>query len=182
MSIYTRRGDDMTTQTIGGQRTTKHSPLIDFYGKVDSLNSILGLAASQTEHESVREKIVREQQHLFVVPLMVSEKTQTEAAFNPDRLSLLRSATTVLEQEIDQAAAMLPPFRHFILPGGTTSAALLDVARCSCREAERALSALSDSCLIATEMAMYINRLSDWLYMMARVLNKFSNKDEKIVG
>lgn len=181
MSIYTRRGDDLTTQVIGGQRTTKHSPLIDFYGKVDSLNSILGLAASQIAHREVRDSVLREQQRLFIVPILVREKTDAQQPFSSDSIATMRTATTTLEQEIDQATAMLPPFRHFILPGGTAAAALLDVARSSCREAERALSALSADHQIVPEMAMYINRLSDWLYMMARVLNKFSSVDEKIV-
>lgn len=171
--IYTRTGDDLTTSAIGGQRVSKDAPIISFYGEIDSLNAMLGFAASAANHHHIREQIEREQRHLFTLPLLVSPNCKAHDA------DIIRKATATLEQEIDKATATLPPLTDFLLPGGTLAASAVGLARTQCRKAERALTSLHAHSQIAPECAAYINRLSDWLYTISRVLNKISNTEEK---
>jgi len=177
--IYTRTGDRLETSAIGGQRVGKNAPIINFYGEIDSLNAMLGLAASIAGSSSIAKRIEREQRNLFVVPLLVGCPNAAANEATSRHAAALREATLRLEQEIDRAAQNLQPVADFILPGGSVAAAVVGLARTQCRKAERALSSLKPTCRIADECAAYINRLSDWLYTASRVLNKISNTEEK---
>lgn len=177
--IYTRHGDNLTTQTIGGDRVAKHSPLVDFYGEVDSLNAVLGVVAAKSTCAGIVAKIEREQRNLFLLPQMVCPQGDAGRQLGADGSAVLARATAVLEEEIDRAAAMLPRQCDFLLPGGHESAAFAGLARTQCRRAERAMSLLAETCGVAAEGKSYLNRLSDWLFVMTRVLNKISNVEEK---
>jgi cob(I)alamin adenosyltransferase len=170
MKIYTRSGDDGTTARIGGDRVLKSHPAIDCYGTVDELNACLGLAAVGADPDLV-EQLQAIQSELFVVG--------SHLATPPERLASARwipplddAAVTRLEHEIDHAENGLDELKNFVLPGGTETAARLHLARTVCRRAERLVIALDPPHPSAAAVVRYLNRLSDWLFVFARLVNK----------
>ena len=171
MKIYTRTGDNGTTGLFGGDRVMKHHPRIDAYGTVDETNAVLGLArahlAGQPAAARLDTLLDRLQQDLFVLGADL-------ATPNASRASVPRiddTHITHLEGAIDSYEADLPALTHFILPGGTPAAAALHVARTVCRRAERLTVAASEDESINTQGAIYLNRLSDLLFVLARWAN-----------
>ncbi len=168
MKLYTRTGDDGTTGLIGGTRVGKDDLRLDAYGTVDELNALLGLAAAGSE---LTPSIERVQADLFCIG---SHLAAPAGATENVTLPALPEAGR-LEPEIDEAEKELEPLTNFILPGGSDNAARLHVARCVCRRAERACVALARHDAVAgvpDEVLTYLNRLSDWLFVMARLANK----------
>lgn len=170
MKIYTRTGDDGTTARIGGDRVPKSDPSIDCYGTVDELNATLGLAAVGADAELL-EKLQAIQSELFVVG--------SHLATPPERLASAKwipplndAAVARLEREIDHADNALDELKNFVLPGGTETAARLHLARTVCRRAERLVIALEPPHPSAPAVVRYLNRLSDWLFVFARLANK----------
>lgn len=168
MKIYTKTGDDGTTGLLGGDRIGKSDPRIECYGTVDELNACLGLAAA-AKGEFV-EKLLAVQNDLFVIGSHLVTPKQGPAAAMLPRLD--ESMTARLETQIDAADAELIPLRQFILPGGTELAARLHLARTVCRRAERLIAAVAAEHPIPPIILIYLNRLSDWLFVMARLANR----------
>lgn len=168
MKIYTRTGDDGSTGLFGGARVPKHDVRVDAYGTVDELNSILGLVAAASDDE-FRMLIRPHQSELFNLGAMLAASDNAKAA------NLDAKLTTQMEAQIDAFDEELPPLSNFILPGGTETAARLHLARTVCRRAERAVSLIRTGQPKHAARIMpglkYLNRLSDWLFTLARLAN-----------
>ena len=177
MKIYTRTGDDGTTGLIGGQRVAKNDPRIDCYGTVDELNANLGVAIAGTPKALEAELAPRlraVQNELFVIGSHLAAPAGKSATAHLPPLE--QSSVERLEREIDAAEAELPPLRNFILPGGSVTAAQLHLARTVCRRAERLLVAFERGAggqepAAHPLIGVYLNRLSDWLFVQARWAN-----------
>jgi cob(I)alamin adenosyltransferase len=172
MKIYTRTGDDGTTGLIGGARVRKSDARLDCYGTVDELNAMLGLAAVTLDGplSSLRENVQQVQNDLFVIGSHLA--TPDTQAAHASGLPVFDDAfITRLEMQIDAAESELPPLRNFILPGGSEAAARLHVARTVCRRAERLLVNFSMDRPVSPVVLTYLNRLSDWLFVHARLAN-----------
>lgn len=167
MRIYTRTGDAGDTGLIGGQRIRKDSPRVIAYGTVDELNAHLGLARALIRHADLDAVLGRVQHELFVLGADLAAPS-CEGNTPPHITSDL---VTALEVDIDRLDAVLAPLTHFILPGGSPGGAALHVARSVCRRAERCVAALAATEAVNPEALRYLNRLSDLLFMMARVVN-----------
>jgi cob(I)alamin adenosyltransferase len=167
--IYTRTGDDGTTGLVDGSRSAKHSARIDAIGAVDEANSALGFAAVVLEGEA-RADVVRVQNDLFDLG---ADLATPGSDFTPSEMVLrIMSAQTVwLEAQIDAAGEQLTPLTSFVLPGGSEASARTHLARAAVRRAERAMTALAGSEPVNPAALAYINRLSDYLFQLARLLN-----------
>jgi len=173
MKIYTRTGDDGTTGLIGGARVRKCDARLDVYGTVDELNSLLGLAAVVADVE-VRDALHAVQQELFVIGSHLASPDPPGTWLPPlDEQIIAR-----LEMQIDQWTEQLPPLRNFILPGGGECAARLHVARAVCRRAERLAVDFSLDRPVPALVLTYLNRLSDWLFVLARRANHLAGIDD----
>jgi cob(I)alamin adenosyltransferase len=168
MKIYTKTGDDGTTGLIGGDRVRKCDARLECFGTVDELNAHLGLAAVVAPADIA--KVISEVQNdLFVLGSHLATASESRhAAALP---ALDESLITRLEMQIDAADAILPPLKQFILPGGCETAARLHVARTVCRRAERLLVDFSLDRPVPSTILTYLNRLSDWLFVHARLAN-----------
>lgn len=172
MKIYTRTGDDGDTSLFGGQRVGKDDQRVDAYGTIDELNAQLGvvratLAAASWDVLALDRMLSSVQHHLFDLgaELATPEPDAKGASLlTPDHVA-------ELEQAIDNFEELVEPLRQFILPGGTAASAELHLARCICRRAERLMVALSRSVSLRILTIHYVNRLSDLLFVMARVAN-----------
>lgn len=170
MKIYTRTGDAGETALFDGTRVRKSDARVAAYGDVDELNAWLGLVRASGLDAELSEMVVRIQRDLFALGARLADPAQriaprvTKAAITPADVERL-------EGWIDRLEAELPPLRRFILAGGTPAGASLHVARTACRRAERAIVSLeTDS--VESELLIYINRLSDLLFVMARAANR----------
>lgn len=171
MSIVTKTGDKGTTGLFGGERVPKHSPRIEAYGTVDELNAVIGVVLTCVDlPETLRDHLLQIQHSLFRVggdlatPLTKKEK---EDRVGPEHV-------TVLEEWINTLESSLPAQRQFILPGGSPAAAHLHLARTVCRRAERRVTLLMNAELINPIVQVYLNRLSDYLFIAAREANRAS--------
>lgn len=170
MKIYTKTGDDGTTSLYGGARVSKSDPRIDCYGTVDELNCVIGLAASHGPDHPLGSLMGRLQTLLFVLGADLA--TPPERTGRIERIT--ESDVAQLEAWIDELDADLPPLRHFILPGGTVVAATLHLARTVCRRAERQLVQARLEQDFSDQALLFLNRLSDLLFVMARFSNHAS--------
>ncbi|MEZ4845493.1 MAG: cob(I)yrinic acid a,c-diamide adenosyltransferase [Bdellovibrionota bacterium] len=168
MKIYTKTGDDGSTGLFGGCRVNKNHPIVETYGTVDELNSVLGIAQSLNPPVSIATKLERIQNELFEVgaDLSLPWKDKHELVKRIDE-----SYSQRLEPEIDEMVKQLPPLKEFILPGGSALAAHLHFARTVCRRGERACRHAQETDGVNPEIIKYLNRLSDWLFCLARFAN-----------
>ena len=178
MKIYTRTGDAGTTGLFGGDRVAKTHPRIEAYGTVDEANSVLGLVrarlAGAPGAERLEPLLARLQAELFVLGADLATPSESRAT-----VPRIKAAhVEVLEQAIDAFEEDLPPLKHFILPGGTEAAGTLHVARTICRRAERRTVEAQASEGINPQAAIYLNRLSDLLFVLARWTNRQAGVDE----
>ncbi|HUZ61475.1 MAG TPA: cob(I)yrinic acid a,c-diamide adenosyltransferase [Hanamia sp.] len=167
MKIYTKTGDAGKTSLIGGTKVFKSNPRIEAYGTVDELNSHIGLVSDYCNDEAAKIILKEIQDRLFTIgsELACDPKKNTKMPI-PD---LHESDVELLEKEMDRMDTKLPPMKNFILPGGSPSVSFIHVARCVCRRAERCCVALMESgAEINPLIIKYINRLSDYLFMLAR--------------
>jgi cob(I)alamin adenosyltransferase len=173
MKIYTRTGDDGSTGLIGGDRIKKCDPRLDCYGTADELNACIGLAVVVAPAWLV-ELLLPVQAELFVVGahLAAPEDDDTARKYLP---ALDETMSDRLEAEIDVAERELPPLKNFILPGGTEVAARLHLARTVCRRCERHVVDFAMNRTVHTAICTYLNRLSDWLFVQARLANHRAN-------
>lgn len=174
MKIYTKTGDDGTTGLFGGERVSKNHPRIEAYGTVDELNAVVGFAATQfgtelsTSSRQWADELVADIQNALFV---VGAELATPQGAKPSIPHISDGNVRRLEEAIDQMEADLPPLKNFILPGGTSAAAALHIARTVCRRAERNTIQLGEAVDIAPLIPIYLNRLSDLLFVFARWIN-----------
>ncbi|MBI5535487.1 MAG: cob(I)yrinic acid a,c-diamide adenosyltransferase [Deltaproteobacteria bacterium] len=169
MKIYTRTGDDGTTGLFGGERVHKHDARVEAYGTVDELNSAIGLVRSAGIDRVIDGPLEAIQNELFVIGAEIACVPGKEGSLG---LALIdESAAARLEGWIDEAEQELPPLKVFILPAGTPASAGLHVARTVARRAERALLAAHEKSPVRQELLVYLNRLSDLLFVLARRAN-----------
>jgi cob(I)alamin adenosyltransferase len=176
MKIYTRTGDEGETSLFAGGRVSKGDLRLHTYGTVDELNTILGLVAANALDPTVRDSVLRVQSELFTVGADLATPLDAEAKWI---VRVASEAITQLEHDIDQWEEELPALKNFILPGGCIAGAFLHQARTVCRRAERWLVMLQKQEDINPETLRYLNRLSDWLFVAARVVNHRAGQPEQ---
>lgn len=177
MKLYTKQGDDGKTSLFGGQRVGKDSPRVESYGMVDELNAALGLASTASDQEEISQVLAALQNQLFDLGAVLCTPPDT----SPKHIKPITAAHIMeIEQVIDRVCAPLPPLKNFILPGGCELAARLHLARCICRRAERAIVGLSHRERVAPEVVVWINRLSDLLFALARRANQLAGVEDVI--
>jgi cob(I)alamin adenosyltransferase len=170
VKIYTRTGDRGRTGLFRGPRVGKDHRLIEAYGAVDELNAILGLARTESLPAELDAALARIQSELFRVGADLA--TPVTERSRPGETRVGPGAATRLEREIDAAEAELPALANFILPRGCRASAVLHQARTVCRRAERRTAAAKRGGRVSPEVLVYLNRLSDWLFVMARLANR----------
>jgi cob(I)alamin adenosyltransferase len=163
--IYTKTGDKGQTSLIGGIRVPKYHLRIESYGTVDELNSYIGLVKESITDEHIRTILYEIQDRLFTVGSVLASDPEKSKMKIPD---LHDEDITLLETEMDTMDAKLPELKSFILPGGTIAASYCHVARCVCRRAERLTVQLSTESEVPEIIVKYLNRLSDYLFMLSR--------------
>jgi len=168
--VYTRRGDKGMTDLVGGVRIKKTDNRLEAYGTVDELNSHLGLlVALLGEASELHEQLLHIQSCLFNVCTHLAIDQRETPLY--DSAHLPEGAVEELERHIDEMNQSLPGFQGFVLPGGTHAAAQCHVCRTVCRRAERRIHSLAEDAIVAPEMAQYVNRLSDYLFILAKKIN-----------
>ena len=182
MKIYTKTGDAGTTALFGGTRVKKYNLRIESYGTVDELNSYIGLIKDQEIDNSVKKPLLVIQNELFTLGSMLATPPEKETLKNgKERLNIPKidaDSILFLESEIDKMDLELPQMTHFILPGGHQAVSFCHVARCVCRRAERLSVELNDQEAIINDIIKYLNRLSDYLFTLARKLGKDLSVEE----
>jgi cob(I)alamin adenosyltransferase len=177
MKIYTRTGDSGQTGLFGGGRVSKTHPRVEAYGDVDELNAALGMARAIEMMPRIDEVLVPVQRDLFAIGALLATPDRDKMKRQLEKASIDERRIKELEQSIDDGDAELEPLRSFIVPGGTPKAAALHVARTVCRRAERRVIAL-DQEEIPAIVVVYLNRLSDLLFTLARVANRRAGAGE----
>ncbi len=169
MKIYTKTGDAGDTGLFGGGRVSKASLRVDTYGEVDELNSVLGLVRTEPIDNEIDELFASVQSRLFDLGAELATSPDSKVALGI--AGVTEADVELLERTIDKAETELAPLRTFVLPGGSRAAAYLHLARTVCRRAERRLVALAESESVRPECIRYVNRLSDTLFVLARLAN-----------
>ncbi|MFN8354925.1 MAG: cob(I)yrinic acid a,c-diamide adenosyltransferase [Spirosomataceae bacterium] len=176
MKIYTKTGDKGQTSLIGGTRVSKATLRIDSYGTVDELNSYIGLVSDQPVNEKRRVVLKEIQDRLFTLGShLATDPAKMGKKVLPD---LLETDVLLLENEMDAMDAELPELRHFVLPGGHQSVSFCHLARTVCRRAERLVIALDEHEPVEELVIRYLNRLSDYLFVLARKMAQELNVEE----
>ena len=178
MKIYTKTGDTGDTGLFGGGRVGKDHPRVEAYGYVDELNAALGLVRSIEPMPRIDEVIVPVQRDLFSIGALLATPDRDRMRASLEKAQIDDARIRELESGIDLCEAELDPLRSFIVPGGTAKAAALHVARTICRRAERRVVALRHGEEIPEIVVRYLNRLSDLLFMLARVANRRAGAGE----
>src|SRR5258706_530582 len=165
--IYTKKGDTGKTSLIGGTRVSKNHIRIEAYGTVDELNSWIGLVREETKDKATKDILFRVQNKLFDTGSLLAADPEN----NKMKLPQLSEADVVLlEKEIDKMNEALPPIKNFLLPGGHTAVSHCHIARCVCRRAERRVTDLAEASAVEPVIIKYLNRLSDYLFVLSRKL------------
>ena len=170
MKIYTRTGDGGETALFDGRRVTKSDLRVDAYGEIDELNAAVGLLLAEGLDEDLRSMLETVQRDLFAVGGRLADPAR-RIAERVTKVALGADQVAMLEGWIDALEAELTPLRRFILPGGSRAGALAHVARTICRRAERRIVLLGPDAFEA-ELLAYVNRLSDFLFVLARAVNR----------
>jgi cob(I)alamin adenosyltransferase len=175
MKIYTKTGDKGTTSLIGGTKVPKHHLRIESYGTVDELNSYIGVIRDHSISQNHKDVLKEIQDRLFTVGSSLASDPEKSKMKIPD---LHLSDVEYLENEIDKMTAVLPEMRSFILPGGNVIASFCHVARCVCRRAERNVIHLAETDYVNEIVLQYLNRLSDYLFVLSRMIIFETNSEE----
>jgi cob(I)alamin adenosyltransferase len=182
MKIYTKTGDKGTTALFGGTRVPKHHIRIECYGTVDELNSYIGLVRDQEIDTHYKSVLITVQDHLFTIgAILATDPEKAILKSGKQRLTIPKISSkdiTMLEHEIDQMDNSLPTMTHFILPGGHQTVSFCHIARCVCRRAERLATALYEFEPFQDATLTYLNRLSDYLFVLARKLSNDLQAEE----
>ncbi|WP_353134949.1 cob(I)yrinic acid a,c-diamide adenosyltransferase [Pseudopedobacter sp.] len=175
MKIYTKTGDKGHTSLIGGTRVPKYHLRIEAYGTVDELNSYLGLIKDQEIEHRHKEVLKEIQDRLFTIGALLASDPDKTTKKIPN---LFESDVELLEKEMDLMTDKLPDLKHFILPGGCTASSFCHIARCVCRRAERLTVELSENSQVEGLVVIYLNRLSDYLFVLSRKINFNAGAEE----
>ncbi|AEW87231.1 ATP:cob(I)alamin adenosyltransferase [Flavobacterium columnare NBRC 100251 = ATCC 23463] len=182
MKVYTKTGDKGTTALFGGTRVPKHHIRIESYGTVDELNSYIGLIRDQAMNPLYKAVLIEVQDRLFTLGAILATPPEKEVLKNGQKrlqnLGLTETDIEYLENEIDTMETDLPPMTHFVLPGGHTTVSYCHIARCVCRRAERLATHLHEEEPTDELVLKYLNRLSDYLFVLARKLSLDLHADE----
>jgi cob(I)alamin adenosyltransferase len=178
VKIYTKTGDAGDTGLFGGGRVPKDDPRVEAYGDVDELNAVIGMARAVELMPRVDEVLVPLQRDLFAIGALLATPDREKMAQHLQKARIDERRIAELEQAIDDAESELEPLRAFILPGGTPKAAALHVARTVCRRAERHVVRLHHAVELPSLVVIYLNRLSDLLFTLARLANKRAGAGE----
>lgn len=180
MKIYTRRGDGGETGLFGGGRVSKDHPRVRAYGAVDELNAVLGWALRDVEVPEVEGRLGRLQHDLFTLGAHLATPPPEDGRGGPALPELPAERVQEMEAWIDEATESLEPLRSFVIPGGGAGGAALHLARTVCRRAERAAVALAETEEMEPDLLTYLNRLSDLLFVFARVENRASGSGDVV--
>jgi cob(I)alamin adenosyltransferase len=176
MRVYTKTGDDGTSGLIGGTRVEKYDLRLEAYGTVDELNSWIGMIRAQQIDPLSKEFLISVQNHLFVIGArLATDLTKTDLS---SRLPLNAEDIVTLEKEMDRILDQLPSMEHFVLPGGSNTVSYCHLARTVCRRAERRVCQLAKEASIPSELIKYMNRLSDYLFVLSRKIAVDEGVDE----
>jgi len=182
MKVYTKTGDKGTTALFGGSRVPKYHIRIESYGTVDELNSYIGLIRDQQINTLYKDQLIRIQDRLFTLGAILATDPEKAILKNgKERLNIPKITeedVAYLEQAIDEMETNLPQMTHFVLPGGHTTVSYCHIARCVCRRAERLSTHLNDMEPTDEMVLKYLNRLSDYLFVLARKLTFDLNAEE----
>lgn len=178
MKIYTKTGDAGDTGLFGGGRVAKNHPRVEAYGDVDELNAVLGLVRSTDPLPRIDDIILPIQRDLFAIGALLATPNLEKMEQHLVKARIDDARIADLEHAIDGADAELEPLRAFIVPGGAPKAAALHVARTVCRRAERRVVELAGETQIPSVVVIYLNRLSDLLFTLARVVNRRAGAEE----
>lgn len=180
MKLYTKTGDDGSTGLVGGQRLGKDSTRVEACGAVDALNSAIGMAATTCQHTQISAILKIIQNRLFELgtDLMTLCQADVHGATPETEYRLKEIDVSYAEKTIDQISRQLPPMNYFVLPGGSELAARLHVARTTCRLAERRIVTLSRTEAVNHHSLIYLNRLSDLLFALARWANQLEGVED----
>ncbi len=182
MKIYTKTGDKGSTALFGGTRVSKNHLRIEAYGTIDELNSYIGLIKDQEIDGFTKKDLIQIQNDLFTLGAMLATPPEKETLKSgKERLNIPKvteKSIKFLEEKIDFMNDSLPQMTHFILPGGHTTVSYCHIARCVCRRAERCSVTLNEQETVSSDVLMYLNRLSDYLFVLARKLSKDLNAQE----
>jgi len=172
VKIYTKTGDKGETGLFDGTRVPKHDPRVEAYGEVDELNALLGTVRAFLADEEIGGILAAIQRDLFAIGAQLADPKFGEKK-RKEKATLNEARVKEMEQIIDRCEVELPPLKHFILPGGSHAGSLLHLARTVCRRAERRTIALKHQGIpVSPILIMYVNRLSDLLFVLARVVNQ----------
>ena len=174
--VYTKKGDEGTTSLIGGTRVSKTDLRLEAYGSVDELNSFLGLLASYLEVDQDIAFVQSIQNKLFSVGAYLA--TDTDKTDVSESCVLTEEDVKFIEQEIDIIDDLLPPLHAFVIPGGEKGSSVCHICRTVCRRAERTILRLVNDYSISTELLAFMNRLSDYLFVLSRKINFDAGKEE----
>ena len=172
MHIYTKTGDKGETSLYGGKRVAKSSDGIDAIGNVDELNSVLAIVANELDLIQLRDlsdKVRQIQQEIFMLGSDLATPLDANSALKITRISDIQIKR--LEKEIDEWTLIIPELKNFVLPGGAKAALMAYLARAVCRRAERSIIAAQEKSAMNPQVLAYINRLSDWLFTLFRLIN-----------
>ena len=173
MKIYTRTGDEGMTSIIGGKRLPKHHPRIEAYGTLDELIAWIGLLRGADQKCIPVEELIGIQSVLMTCCMIVASEAVNEVS-----AGVRADDIQILENSIDIMQSRLPELKNFILPGGNQNASFCNIARCVCRRAERSLLRLNEKEKISPQVIKYVNRLSDYLFVLTRCLIYDSGNEE----
>jgi cob(I)alamin adenosyltransferase len=176
MKVYTKKGDTGTTQLIGGRRVSKSSIRIESYGTIDELNSFIGLIRDQEISSLYKIQLIEIQDRLFTIGSHLANDTENSNMKLP---SISELDVENLETWIDEMDELLPEMKSFVLPGGHVAVSHCHVARCVCRRSERVIVLLKENDYVEEIIYKYINRLSDYLFVLSRKLTLDLNAEEQ---
>ncbi|MFQ5802216.1 MAG: cob(I)yrinic acid a,c-diamide adenosyltransferase [Candidatus Methylomirabilales bacterium] len=178
MKIYTKRGDQGETSLFDGTRVSKHDSRVEAYGDVDELNALLGTVRAFLTDQEISEILASIQRDLFAIGAQLADPKFGQRK-QKEKADLTEARVKELEETIDRCETELPPLKHFILPGGSHAGSLLHLGRTICRRAERRAVALKQQGTpVPPIVVIYINRLSDLLFVLARVVNHRQGTEE----
>lgn len=175
MKIYTKTGDKGKTSLFGGSKVSKAHLRIESYGTIDELNSYVGLVRDQEINAVRKDELVEIQDRLFTIGSILATEPGNTKVKVP---SLSNTDVSFLESRIDEMEETLPPMKSFILPGGHQSVSFCHVARCVCRRAERLVIELNETEPVEATVYQYLNRLSDYLFVLSRKMSTELQADE----
>ena len=178
MKIYTKNGDRGKTSLIGGKKVSKHDLQVEAYGSIDELNSFMGLLKDYSKNDELNKVLFKVQLKLFTIGSILAQENTSSNSVILEKLNISAKDTNFIELQIDKLEKKLPKLSKFIIPGGHKLVSYCHVSRSICRRAERKITKLSDSVKLDSNILPYINRLSDFLFVLSRYFSKELNIKE----